>query len=184
MRRPAGAILIQQDEKPRAVLYVRRGQVAIGSASESGAESSFAVRGPDTLLGLEVLIDERAPYQVTALTDVVFCALEPSAFLGWVGQLDSPMGAVLELAVAEAGRRVQERHGLQGTAVRRVARFLLKQVESGTLSTPQNVVATVLGMRPETLSRALAKLRTAGALAPGRTVRVTDSSVLDKFANE
>jgi hypothetical protein len=40
----------------------------------------------------------------------------------------------------------------------------------------------MLGMKPETLSRALARLRAAGALAPGRRVRVADAALLARLA--
>jgi CRP-like cAMP-binding protein len=93
---------------------------------------------------------------------------------------------VLELALREAGCRVAERHALEGTAVRRVARFLLQRQEvderADALRTPQHVLAHILGMRPETLSRALARLRETGVIAPGRGVRVVDDDKLRRLA--
>jgi CRP/FNR family transcriptional regulator, cyclic AMP receptor protein len=187
VRRPAGSVLVHQDERPSSVWYVRRGQVVLGSISESGSDQSSAVRGPDTLLAFEALLGEPVPYRITALTDVVLCVIEASAFRDWVGTLSSPMGAVLELALSEAHSRAAERHALEGTAVRRVSRFLLdrhRKNGNGAGMIPQHVLARVLGMRPETLSRALATLRKSGAIAPGRGVRVADSSRLEKLAGE
>jgi CRP-like cAMP-binding protein len=40
----------------------------------------------------------------------------------------------------------------------------------------------MLGMKPETLSRTLARLRAAGALAPGRRVRIADAELLIRLA--
>jgi CRP-like cAMP-binding protein len=186
LRRPAGSVLVQQDERSHWVWYLRRGQVVLGSTSESGGDLSCAVRGPDTLLGIENLVGHPVPYQISALTDVVLCALEAAAFREWVGTLGTPMGAVLELALREAGRRVAERHALEGTAVRRVARFLVQRHEADgsgeALHTPQHVLAHILGMRPETLSRALARLRELGVIGAGRGVRVVDNDQLRRLA--
>ncbi len=184
VRRAAGNVLVHQDERPSQVWYLRRGQVVLGSISESGVDQSSAVRGPDTLLGFEALLGESIPYRITALTDVTLCVIDARAFSDWVGSLDSPMGSVLTLALREASRRATERQALEGTAVRRVARFLLdrqKRNGNGAL-TPHHVLARVLGMRPETLSRALRELRRAGAIAPGRGVRVADSLRLEQLA--
>jgi CRP-like cAMP-binding protein len=79
-------------------------------------------------------------------------------------------------------RRAGERHAIEGTAVRRVARFLDEAIgtqSSGeSLRIPLAVLANVLGMRPETMSRALAELRAAGALGDGRSVHVVDREKL------
>jgi CRP-like cAMP-binding protein len=75
---------------------------------------------------------------------------------------------------------------MEGTAVRRLAAFLLQMRTSAsrdqTPSIPLAVLAEVLGMRPETLSRALSELRAEGALAPGRKIRVLDEATLRLFA--
>jgi CRP-like cAMP-binding protein len=187
-RRGAGTILIHQGVKPSNVLYLRRGHVVLSSTAESGTEVSCAVRGPDTLLGLEAVLDLPMPYQVWALTDVVLCTLDTHAFRDWLGSEKSPIRATLLFSVAESARRVGERQALQGTAVRRVARFLLQHAEASNdgepLHTPHRVLAGILGMRPETLSRALAALRDSGALAVGRTVRVASKERLRAAAGD
>lgn len=189
-RRDAGSVLLYQGQKAPAILYLRRGQVVLSSTSASGAEVSCAVRGPDSLLGLEALVDSPMPYQVWALTDVVLCVLETDAFAAWVGSMKSPLGATLGFALKEASRRVGERQALQGTAVQRVARFLMQHAEASAgggepLRTPQRLLAGILGMRPETLSRALSELRLAGALAAGRAgLRIRDLDRLRRLAVE
>jgi CRP-like cAMP-binding protein len=96
--------------------------------------------------------------------------------------MDSPIGMVLRFSLDEAARRAGERHAIEGTALRRLARFLLQTNErrdgAEPIDIPLGVLASVLGMRPETLSRALSDLRTAGALAPGRSVRVVNREKL------
>lgn len=187
VRRAAGSVIVHQDERPQCVWYLRRGQVVFGSIDESGTDHSSAVRGPDTLLAVEALLGEPVPYRISALTDVVLCAIEPDALREWVGSLESPMGTVLELALRESGKRAVERQALEGTAVRRLARYLLDRQRkngNGAMSTPYHVLARVLGMRPETLSRAMSQLRKTGAIAPGRGARIIDGQRLEQLAGE
>jgi CRP-like cAMP-binding protein len=185
-KKPAGTVLIPEGHKPDGVLYLRRGQVVLSTTSSSGTEASCAVRGPNTLLGLEAVLDRPMPYQVWALTDVAICVLEIGQFKSWLGDMSSPLGAALGYSLEEAARRVGERQALEGTALKRVARFLMQHVENGangeSLDTPHRLLAGMLGMRPETLSRALAELRDLGALGAGRSVRVTSIDRLRSIA--
>src|SRR5512143_904781 len=125
-RRNAGTILIHEGTKPTSIIYLRRGQVVLSSTSAAGAEVSCAVRGPDSMIGLEALLDQPMPYQVWALTDVAVCMLDADGFRSWLGSLSSPLGAALNFSLQEAARRVGERQALQGTALKRVARFLMQ----------------------------------------------------------
>ena len=185
-RRPSGTVLLPQGVTPDTVIYLRRGQVVLSSTAVSGAEVSCAVRGPDTLLGLELLLSQPMPYQVWALTDVAYCVLERAQAEAWLGDRSTPAGAALIYALEEASRRVGERQALQGPARRRVARFLLQQSQTDAggepFETQHVVLAGMLGMRPETLSRAFAELRAAGVLARGRAVRVANPKRLQELA--
>jgi CRP-like cAMP-binding protein len=134
------------------------------------------------MLGLEGVLGHSMPYEVRALTDVALCFLDADSFKRWVGPLDSPVGTVLRLSLDEAMRRAGERHAIEGTALRRVARFLRETTNEATdgeaRDIPLGVLAHVLAMRPETLSRALSDLRAKGALAPGRSLRIADREKL------
>jgi len=178
----AGETLVEQGDVPANVVYLRRGQVVLTASTASGRDLSCAVRGPNTMLGLEGLLEQRMPYEIRALSDVALCSVDTDSFKAWVGPLDSPVGTVLRLSLDEAMRRAGERHAIEGTAVRRVARFLDEAIgtqRSGEpLPIPLAVLANVLGMRPETMSRALAELRAAGALGDGRSVHVVDREKL------
>jgi CRP-like cAMP-binding protein len=130
------------------------------------------------MLGLEGVLGRPMSYEVRALTDVAFCFLKTESFKIWIGPLDSQLGRVLRFSLEEALRRTGERHAVEGTALRRVARFLVQTAERDVSGEPPHiphgVLATVLGMRAETLSRALSELRAAGALARGRKIRIAD----------
>lgn len=181
-----GEFLLHQGEKPRSVWFIKEGQVAVSSVDSNGEETSCAVRGKGALLGIEALTESESAYQARALTPVLACELAADALDEWVGLRDTPMGAVLELAIGEAQQRVVERRGLAGSAVSRLSRFLLERLEQeeNRVRMPQQVLANVLGMRAETLSRAIGKLRAAGAVAPGRGLVVLDVDRLTEFSQE
>jgi CRP-like cAMP-binding protein len=183
----AGATLAHEGQVPAQIVYLRRGQVVLSGAGAAGRNRSCAVRGAGTMLGLDAVLGRTLPYDVRALTDVAVCTAETAAFGRWLGPLDSPLGVAFCLSVGEAARRASERHALEGTALRRVARFLL-QTTDGDLSPspdiPRSVLANVLGLRAETLSRALASLRESGALGPGRRICVVDRDSLARSADE
>lgn len=184
-RAAAGVVLIEQGTTPDRVIYLRRGLAVLSSESEVGSEVPCAVRGSETMLGLEGALGRSVPYEVRSLTDVALCSLKTESFKEWLGPLDSPLGAALRLSVEEAMRRAGERQAIRGTAIQRVARFLLEtrvQRSGSSDDVPLGVLARCLGMRPETLSRALSELRAIGALALEREIRIADPETLRRAA--
>jgi CRP-like cAMP-binding protein len=64
-----------------------------------------------------------------------------------------------------------------------VASWLLEQGDDRSAPLPRNVVAALLGMLPETLSRALASLASRGLIAVSRKhVEVLDAAALEQVA--
>jgi CRP-like cAMP-binding protein len=183
----AGSTLIEQGAAPKAVTLLKRGLVGLCSVGEGGVEFGCTVRGPKTLLGLESLFSMRATYRVWALTDIVLC-IAPIPRLGpWIGPLDTPLGALLHLTVEEANRRVNERLDVGGSSVARVARLLLRRCvdfERSQLELSQRLVARVLSMTPETVSRALSKLHAAGAVTSTHPIAVGDIEQLRRMAQD
>jgi CRP-like cAMP-binding protein len=184
LRYGAGDVLMEQGPVPPRILFLRRGQVVLSSSSSSGRDLSCAVRGAGTMLGLEAVLERPLPYAVRALTDVTLCVVDIGSFKSWIGPLDSPLGAALRLSLEETIRRAGERQAVEGTAVRRVARFLAQTTDADDAEPdiPHGVLASVLGMRAETLSRALGELRALGALADGRRICVVDRQELRRAA--
>jgi CRP-like cAMP-binding protein len=181
----AGATLASEGQVPSQIVFLRRGQVVLSTSAGSGRERSCAVRGPGALLGLDAVLGHELPYEVRALTHVAACTVDPEAFKAWVGPLDSPLGLAFRLSLEETARRTGERHAVEGTSVRRLARFLCETADQGdgeAPGTPLGVLASILGMRAETLSRALAELREQGILAPGRKICVSDPVALRRAA--
>jgi CRP-like cAMP-binding protein len=183
----AGGTLIEQGEAPLAVMLLKEGLVGLCTVGDAGVELGCTVRGPVTLLGLESIFEMRSTYRVWALTDLLLCEA-PIARLGpWMGPLDTPLGALMRLGVEEANRRVTERLDFGGDAVSRIARLLLRQcvdLQRSRLELSQRIVARVLSMTPETVSRALARLHASGAVATTRPIAIGDIEQLRRFAQE
>lgn len=183
----AGETLIEQGESPHAVMLLKVGLAGLCSVSESGAELGCTVRGPRTLLGLESLFGMQSTYRVWALTNVTICVAPIERLGPWMGPLDTPLGALMRLSVEEANRRVTERLDVGGGAVGRVARLLLRRcvdLRQQRLELSQRLVARVLSMSPETISRALGKLQAAGAVSSTRPIVVGDVEQLKRLARE
>jgi CRP-like cAMP-binding protein len=187
VRRPAGTLLVAQGERPGAVWYVREGTTLLSASSAGGEETLCALRGAGSLIGLEMLAGGESAHDAWTLSPARLCWLDAEGFREWIGPRDSPLGAVLELALGEAAERRRERIALAGRSVTRLARFLVERHAMEGVDTPldveHRVLARMLGMRPETLSRALARLRSAGALGPHGLV-VADHKRLEEIAGE
>jgi len=186
--RKAGSILIQQGEVPKRVWFVREGTVLLTSVSPGGNETFCSLRRAGSMLGLEAACSRPADYQAWALSEVELCGIGLEAFQNWLGSLDSPMGAILNYALSESSERREERLAMTGRSVSRIARFLIErhrlEGNDRPLAVQQQILARMLGMRAETLSRALRKLRSEGAIARGRRVKVIDPVVLAQLAGD
>ena len=187
-QRSAGDVLVRQGEVPAAVVLVKHGSVLVTSVGPAGDETYCAIRGPGSLLGLELLQGKAADYQAWALGATTVCSLSAAAFGQWLGNLDTPMGTVLAISLTEAEQRRGERVALAGRCVTRLARFLLerRRVEGhdAPLAVQHQMLARMLGMRPETLSRAIADLREQGAIGQGHALVVADAALLATAAGD
>lgn len=156
---------------------VKSGLLAMSATDSAGQELGAAVRGPRSLLGFESLRGQQARASVEALTDTVVCTS---------ARLPASASALLQLTVDELLRAGRDGDLRSGSAVSRVARFVL---DSGSLiASGQHApfskrhVAALLGLRPETMSRCLRALKNAGVIASDRDVRILDEPRLRELA--
>ncbi|HEY6104878.1 MAG TPA: Crp/Fnr family transcriptional regulator [Anaeromyxobacteraceae bacterium] len=185
--REAGATLCAQGERPRTVYFIKEGFVALSAVSPRGAELVLTLRGPTSLLCTEALNAEPSSYEVRALSRVKLCAVSGEAMTQWLGPEKSPARAVLDLLLAEARTQRDEVNWRQGDCLSRVARFALAHARflaDRPNAVRKQVVARLLGMRPETLSRCLTRLEKDGVLDASRGVRVLDARRLAAIATE
>jgi CRP/FNR family transcriptional regulator, cyclic AMP receptor protein len=185
--REAGATLCAQGERPRTVYFVKEGFVSLSAVSPRGSELLLTLRGPTALLCTEAIHGEPSPYEVRALSRVKLCGIPGDAMSSWVGPDRSPARVVLDLLLAEGRMQRDEVNYRQGDCLSRVARFALAHARflaDRPNAVRKQVVARLLGMRPETLSRCLTRLERDGVLDASRGVKVLDARRLAAIASE
>jgi CRP/FNR family cyclic AMP-dependent transcriptional regulator len=184
--RESGASLCAQGERPRTVYFVKEGFVALSAVSPRG-ELVLTLRGPTSLLCTEAMTNEPSAYEVRALSRVKLCGIAGDAMTQWVGPERSPARVILDLLLAEGRMQRDEVNFRQGDCMSRVARFALahaKFLADRPNAVRKQVVARLLGMRPETLSRCLTRLEQDGVLDASRGVKVIDQRRLAAIAME
>lgn len=186
--REAGALLYIEGEAAERVWYVVSGYVALSrEAGEShGAGVTWTVRRPGELLGAEALASTTYRDSAKLLTRTTLCAAPRELLDEWLGPETSPARAWVQILVRSRCNEVPRRSGADGAASERVARWLLDDAPGGSAPPiPRSVVAALLGMQPETFSRALARLVEMGAISVDRKrIRVADFDALLRAAGE
>ncbi len=182
---PAGHVFFHQGDTPQAAHFVSRGLVLLTEFDSEGELVRQSLRPAGSLLDSQVASGMAHRATATSSTPVEVCTLALSAFRVWLGPRRSPSRALMELALAEAHTTEREAVRTRTSAVARVASFLLEHSTEGenrALELQHQMIAGLLGIRAETFSRALVRLRDAGAVVGSRTVKIRDRSVLAGFA--
>ncbi len=185
--REAGATLCAQGERPRTAYFVKEGFVSLSAVSPRGSEVLLTLRGPASLLCTESLHGDPSPYEVRALSRVKLCGIAGEQMSSWIGPDKSPARAILDLLLTEGRLQRDEVNYRQGDCLSRVARFALAHARflaDRPNAVRKQVVARLLGMRPETLSRCLTRLERDGVVDASRGVRVLDPRRLAAIATE
>ncbi len=180
--RRAGELLYLEGEPATHVWLVKEGTVVLrkegGDAQAEGRVR--AVRFAGTFVGLEALVSETYVDSARAATDVVVCGATKQGIDQWLGPRGTPARTALEVTLrATCADRVRSAPP-DGNAATRVAAWLRDEgPRSGTAQLQRRLIADLLGMRPETFSRALATLSKRGAIEVTRTtLRIADEAVL------
>lgn len=181
-QRQRGEYVYFQDEPASHVWFVKRGTVVLTrtQGDADSAERARAVRKAGSFLGLESLV--RPTYIDTARVTAAatLCGASREAIDAWLGAPGTPTRVALEQMLKTVCDDVPRGASPDGNAVRRVARWLINEVPTGgAQAVPRRYTAGLLGMVPETFSRALARLAQTGAIEVTRqSLRVTNLDAL------
>src|SRR3954451_11073150 len=115
--RGAGTVLVTQGDRLQEVLIVREGTVLVTCFSSEGDEVWSSVRGPDTLIGAELLRRGRCETDVVALTEVRLLRIAGDDFRNWMGPAHSPALTVIDLLLQEIAATGRDRAMTTGPAV-------------------------------------------------------------------
>lgn len=170
------------------------GWIKLYRVSREGDEAIIHVFGPgETFAEAAVFNDRRAyPVHAQAVDHVTLIAIPRSFF---VHKIQSDSNFALRILAAIASRQhylVQQLEQVTArSAPQRIGAFLLRVSHARgdernvcvTLPYDKSLIAARLSIKPETFSRALAKLRPHGVIARGRTVQIEDPQVLADFCD-
>jgi CRP-like cAMP-binding protein len=182
--RPAGDLLYLQGLPATHVWFLKRGTVVLTRESR-GSSRVRAIRFPGSLLGLEALVGESYCDTARAATEVVLCGATIEGMDAWLGPHGSPARTALVLSLRASYGDVVRGASTDGNAVSRVAAWLLDPGSRRLVTAlPRHMFADLLGVRQETLSRALASLAESGAVAVTRTsIEILEERLLAAIAS-
>jgi CRP-like cAMP-binding protein len=171
-----GDVLFHEGDPAEKVLFIKSGTVLL----ERG-NGPRAIRRAGAFVGLEALIQPRYADSARVTEPAVVCTATRQAIDEWMGAPGSPARMALEQTLRAEVEDTPRAASSDGTAVERVARWIIQ--EAGDQPVMRRDLAGLLGMVPETLSRALAKLAQSGAIELSRKhVKIKDNTVLETMA--
>lgn len=182
----AGEMLYAEGDPVHHVWLLKKGAVVLyrKRVDEQGPGRVRTVRFAGGFIGLEGLVSPAYIDTARASGDVVLCMASLEGFEQWLGPKGTPSRTALEASVRAMLMDLPPRAAADGSAAQRVAEWLACEGPGGgTLHLPRRVIADLLGMRPETLSRALSSLASRGAIAVSRTdLHIVDQEALSDIA--
>lgn len=186
----AGTTLFVQDEPAERIFLVLDGWVKLYRLAIDGNEAIVSVVAPGETFA-EAASFANALYPVCA--DTVVASRVLALAIPSFERAIAADGTIALRMLASLSRRLrtlvgQIEHLQVMSAPQRLAAFLGGLCPAATgaavldLPLPKALIAQRLGMRPETLSRALQALRTIGVTRQGEAVAIADVAVLLRYA--
>jgi CRP-like cAMP-binding protein len=181
--RTRGTYVYLEGEPAEKVWFVKRGCVVLSrSRPEAGADAPHRVRGAGSFIGMEALVRDTYLDSAQITDGAILCGASRAAMNAWfrdVAPLRMAFEAVLGANCTDTPRQCKS----DGSAAERVARWILGQGVGGDASVPRRTLAGLLGMVPETFSRALGRLAEVRAIEVTRTtLKVRDAPKLRAVA--
>jgi CRP-like cAMP-binding protein len=184
------SVLFIQGEEAALFFVVLEGWVRLWRQTPDGQESTIHVFGRGESFAEAALLESgRYPVTASAITRARLLAVPSADFLQQIRH--SPDLALNLLATMSRHLRqlVQQVEQLTSrSSAERLVEFLLRLCPPGEtraeieLPLDKGLIAARLGMRPETLSRSLAKLRPAGVEVRGSRILIADVAKLRHLA--
>ncbi|GBD41503.1 CRP-like cAMP-activated global transcriptional regulator [bacterium HR39] len=181
-RAERGSVLFLQGEPAERLFVVLEGWVRLWRSTARGQDVTIHIFGPGESIG-EAVVFLGTDYPVTAevVADARLLVLQRATFLDRLHRHSELCFRVMASMAMRLQRFVRQVEQLAArSTVERLAAFLLRlaAVRSGsaTVELPHDkvLVAARLGMQPETLSRAFARLRAHGVEVHGHRVVIRD----------
>lgn len=185
-----GSTLFLQGERASSVQFVVDGWVKLYRMAPYGGEAIIRLQSRGRSLD-EVAVLKGAPHGVSAetVTDSTVLSIDATAFRRIAATQACLSAALLQAVMDHADALTDDLEQMKvRNSVQRVALFLLALAEthggSAQLRLPyeKHLIAGSLGMKPESFSRALGRLRARGVKVQDSEVRIADLGALRAFA--
>jgi CRP/FNR family transcriptional activator FtrB len=188
-RFPPGVVLAHAGERPHFLHVLVEGQVEFFSASHDRETTLSLLSPPAAFIVADVILDELYLKSARTLRSAVVVLIPAEACRDVFNQDPAfARSVVAELAIRYRGLVKDLKNQRLRTGLERLANWILAydaQVgRPGHFRLPieKRVLASLLGMRPENLSRSFAELAELGVKLEGATLRITDMGKLMAFA--
>ncbi|UIF30124.1 Crp/Fnr family transcriptional regulator [Levilactobacillus brevis] len=185
-----GGTVFSTGEVSQTLYIVNQGQVRLYHLAEDGREQVLRVLNPGDFVGeIALFTDEIHASYAEATKTTELCTISRAALTALIKKLP-PLSMALLGALADRLKAAERQATLLAIpdALPRLAGYLqeLSNHATGTVDLPMSKqdLAAYLGMTPESLSRKLRQLVTAGIIETigRRQIKVTDFSELDALA--
>ncbi|WP_374371536.1 Crp/Fnr family transcriptional regulator [Tabrizicola sp.] len=187
-----GETIFLQGERATAIYIVAEGWVKLYRIAPSGAEAVVGVFTKGSSFGEAVAFrHDTYPVAAEAVTDCALIRIEADAFLRQIRENPEVAISILSATFAHLHSLVAQVEALKAqTGAQRVAEFLLELAPCPdgacevTLPYDKVLIAGRLGMKPESLSRAFARLKDQGVTIKQNTAHIDDLSTLRDYVEE
>lgn len=182
-------VLFQHGDPADRFFLVVSGQIKLFRTTPEGQEKVMELMGPGRSFAEAIMFMEQQRYPVSAqaLQDTQLLAVPNQQYLELLRSNPEACFRLLGNLSMRLHQRLNEIEGLTlRNAATRVARYLLKRLPAGAddgatlyLDAPKQIIASQLGMKPETFSRVLGALVEQGAITvKGRQVIIDNLTLL------
>jgi CRP-like cAMP-binding protein len=187
-----GQTVFLQGETARAIYIVMHGWVKLYRIAPSGAEAVVSVFTKGRSFGEAVAFrGDSYPVSAEAVTQCTLLRIEASDFLRIIRETPEAAMSLISATFAHLHNLVEQVEALKArTGAQRVAEFLceLSDCEDGRcevmLPYDKVLIAGRLGMKPESLSRAFAKLKDEGVHIKQNKAKIADIRHLRLYSED
>lgn len=190
---PAGQTLFIQGESAKSMFVVLEGWIKLTRLTKSGDEVVVTVYSSGESFGEAAALQGGLyPVSAEAVTDCRLVKIKAKTVLKAIRTKPELAVAMLSCTFRHLHELVMQIEDMKArSGVKRLAAFLIALSlpdAKGNCTFPlpydKSLIAARLGMKPESLSRAFAKLRDIGVIVAGNKITITDVKHLHRYVEE
>lgn len=185
-----GEIIFQEGDPARRFFVVLEGTVKIVRGREDGAEVLLNLLGKgDTIAECAFCASDRHSFSAETVTRSRLLSIDVEAVSACLAEDPSVASVLLRMQQRHLEMMMDQLEQMKlMSAAQRVAVFMLRLARNASggarvkLPYEKSLIAKLLGMNPESFSRALSKLKEVGLVVDGREVAIASIERLRRFS--